>query len=108
MLIWQERAARLKKPEEQAKACTRQLQLMIDQSERIALDKGGSLAGGAGVSSLESEVLILRRELAAAKMEIARLAGENDELGHVTRRLNRELVSHARAGATATPSARKR
>ena len=101
------KAQALKKPEEQAKACTRQLQLMIDQSERIALDKGGSLAGGAGVSSLESEVLILRRELAAAKMEIARLAGENDELGHVTRRLNRELVSHARAGATATPS-RKR
>ena len=31
-----------------------------------------------------SQVLVLRRELAAAKLEVARLAGENDELSHVS------------------------
>ena len=42
-----------------------------------------------------SQVLVLRRELAAAKLEVARLAGENDELSHVTRQLHRERVSMA-------------
>lgn len=41
------------------------------QVDRIAYDNGGSLGGGGGVSSLEAEVLQLRRELAASKIELA-------------------------------------
>jgi regulator of replication initiation timing len=68
----------------------------MDQVERIANDNGGSLSTAGSVSNLESEVLVLRRELASAKMEIARLAGENDELSHVTRRLNKQLAGLAK------------
>lgn len=41
------------------------------QVDRIAYDNGGSLGGGGGVTSLEAEVLQLRRELAASKIELA-------------------------------------
>jgi hypothetical protein len=47
------------------------------------------------VSPLEAEVLLLRRELATAKMDTARLAGEKDELDHVARRLNKQLTEVA-------------
>ena len=69
--------------------------LLKDQVERISHDNGGSLSSGGGVSPLESEVLTLRRELASTKMEVARLAGENDELDHVARRLNKQLATLA-------------
>jgi len=60
--------------------------------DRIAYDEGGSVGGGGGVSSIEAEVLQLRRELAASKVEVAQVAGERDELMHVARRLNKQLA----------------
>ena len=47
------------------------------------------------MSALEAEVLQLRRDLAAAKIESANLAGERDELMHVARRLNKQLAEEA-------------
>lgn len=88
-----ERVKDVKKPEEVAKAYHAQLVHVMDMAGRIANDNGGALGNGGGVSRLEAEVLQLRRELASAKMEVARLAGANDELDHVVRRLNKQLVS---------------
>lgn len=48
---------------------------------------------GAGVSALEAEAMQLRRALAAAKVEIAEIAGERDELMHTVSRLNQQLVA---------------
>jgi len=90
-----EKGATTKKAEELARMMQRGLILLKDQVDRIAQDNDGSIGGGGGVSPLESEVLVLRRELAEAKLEVARLAGENEELNHVVRRLNKQLVSHA-------------
>jgi len=90
-----EKGSILKKPDEVAKLYQRHLVLLKDQVERISHDNGGSLSSGGGVSPLESEVLTLRRELASTKMEVARLAGENDELDHVARRLNKQLATLA-------------
>jgi len=88
-------AQALRKADEQAKAYHKQLLFVKDQVERIASDDGGSHNGGGSVSPLESEVLLLRRELAAAKMEVARLSGEKEELDHVARRLNKQLAELA-------------
>lgn len=40
-------------------------------------------------------MLTLRRDLAASKLEVALLRGENDELNHVARRLNKQLADFA-------------
>ena len=90
-----ERAQALKKADEREKAYQKQLIYIKDHVERIAADNGASLSGHGGVSPLEAEVLLLRRELATAKMDTARLAGEKDELDHVARRLNKQLTELA-------------
>jgi hypothetical protein len=90
-----ERAQTLKKADEREKAYQKQLIYIKDHVERIAADNGASLSGHGGVSPLEAEVLLLRRELATAKMDTARLAGEKDELDHVARRLNKQLTEVA-------------
>lgn len=72
----------------------------MDHVERIAYDTGGPGGGGGGVSSLEAEVLQLRRELSDSKMAIALLAGERDELEHVTLRLNKQLAEVATKART--------
>jgi len=92
-----ERAHGMRKADEQAKCYHKHLLYVKDQIERIAADDGASGAGasGAGVSPLESEVLLLRRELAAAKMEIAVINGEKDELDHVAKQLNKQLATLA-------------
>ena len=95
-------AKETKKVDELAKAYHKQLVLVLDQVGRIASDNGGSISavGSArgGVSPLEAEVLSLRRELAASKVEVARLNGEKEELDHVARRLNKQLADTARRG----------
>ena len=92
----------IKKVDELAKVYNKQLVLVLDQVGRIASDNGGSISavGSArgGVSPLEAEVLSLRRELAASKVEVARLNGEKEELDHVARRLNKQLADTARRG----------
>ena len=57
----------------------RQLLLVMDAVERIAYDEGGAVGGGVGVSAVEAEVLHLRRELAATKLQLAEITGERDE-----------------------------
>ena len=42
-----------------------------------------------------SQVLSLRRELCRVKVELAEVTGENAELEHVTRRLNKQLVAQS-------------
>ena len=98
-------AGELKRPEEQARAQHTLIVHILDQVGRIASDHGGSLAvaagvRGGGVSPLEAEVLSLRRELADAKVEVATLMGEKEELDHVARQLNKQLARTA-AGAAA-------
>lgn len=100
-----ETGAELKKNDEIAKLFNKQLLAVCDQVERIAYDNGGSLGGGGGVSLLEAEVLQLRRDLAAAKVELAMAACERDELEHVSRRLNKQLADlgaqqHCRGSST--------
>ena len=51
---------------------------------------------------LEAEVLALRRELADAKVEVAHLMGEKEELDHVARRLNKQLAEVGRANRAAS------
>jgi len=90
-----ENAGSVKHPTELARMYLRQLQFVLDQVDRIAYDEGGQLGGGGGISSLEAEVLSLRRELCRVKIELAELTGENAELEHVTRRLNKQLVAQS-------------
>ena len=45
---------------------------------------------------LREKTIVLRRELANAKMEGANLASEKEELQHVSRHLHRDMVSLAR------------
>ena len=40
-------------------------------------------------------MLSLRRELCRVKVELAEVTGENAELEHVTRRLNKQLVAQS-------------
>jgi len=93
-----------KKVEELVKAHQKQLVHTLDQVGRIASDNGGSIGGssrGGGVSPLEAEVLSLRRELADTKVDVARLMGENEELNHVAKVLNKQLAELARTGTSA-------
>lgn len=69
---------------------------VLDQVDRIAYDNGGSLGGGGGgVSSIEAEVHQLRRDLAAAKVEMAETEMERTELDHVAHQLNKQLADLA-------------
>jgi len=90
-----ERSTRIRSKAELSEVYHRQLNLIMDQVDRIAYDEGGAVGGGGGVSSLEAEVLQLRRDLAASRIEAANLAGERDELMHVARRLNKQLTEEA-------------
>ena len=89
-----EAGAALRKPDEQARHYALHLARTRDHVERIASEHASS-PGGCGVGPLESEVLVLRRELATAKMEVARLAGEKEELAHVAKQLNKQLAELA-------------
>ena len=90
-----ESAGAVKHPSELAKIYLRQLQQVLDQVDRIAYDDGGQVGGGGGISSLEAEVLQLRRDLATCKVELAELTCEKAELEHVARRLNKQLAEVA-------------
>ena len=46
--------------------------------------------------SLELEALRLRRELAAVKMEAARMAAKRDEMRHTVNELHKQLMGEAR------------
>ena len=70
--------------------------LVLDQVERIAYDDGGAIGGGGGLSGLEAEVLQLRRELASAKVDLAEVCYEKNELEHVAARLNKQLAEVGR------------
>ena len=90
-----ESAGAVKHPSELAKIYLRQLQQVLDQVDRIAYDDGGQVGGGGGITSLEAEVLQLRRDLATCKVELAELTCEKAELEHVARRLNKQLAELA-------------
>ncbi|KAL1496249.1 hypothetical protein AB1Y20_016212 [Prymnesium parvum] len=80
---------------EQAKLFHQQLLFVVDQVDRIAYDNGGSIGGGGGVSGIEAEVHQLRRDLAAAKVEMAETEMERVELDHVAHKLNKQLADLA-------------
>ena len=91
-----ERADGVRSHGELAKLYHRQLLLVLDQVERIAYDDGGAIGGGGGLSGLEAEVLQLRRELASAKVDLAEVCYEKNELEHVAARLNKQLAEVGR------------
>ena len=69
---------------------------LLEKVERIAYDDGGAIGGGGGLSGLEAEVLQLRRELASAKVDLAEVCYEKNELEHVAARLNKQLAEVGR------------
>mmetsp|Transcript_11660 Transcript_11660/g.25032 ORF Transcript_11660/g.25032 Transcript_11660/m.25032 type:complete len:375 (+) Transcript_11660:250-1374(+) len=95
-----ERSGKIRSKADLAEVYHRQLTLIMDQVERIAYDDGGAVGGAGGVSHLEAEVLQLRRDLAASRIECADLAGERDELMHVAKRLNKQLLEEASTART--------
>jgi len=86
-------------PQDLSKENRAQLVEMVDRVERIVTSSEdpneGDLLGTVSESQLELEVLRLRRDLAAVKLETAALAGKRDETRHTVAELHKQLLGEA-------------